>query len=382
MKNIPFNKPFLTGHEQINIQKIIKSRILSGDGDFTKKCESRLENFLNVNNVLLVNSCTAALEMSALILDIKAGDEIIMPSFTFVSSANAFVLRGGIPVFVDIRIDTLNIDEDKIENAITKKTKAILLVHYAGVACEMTKILSIAKKYNLSIIEDSAHAIGSKYNDKFLGTFGDLGTLSFHETKNIISGEGGALLINNKLFINKAEIIREKGTNRKLFFEGKVDKYNWKGLGSSYLTNEITAAFLLAQLDYIKFISIERLKIWKIYYSLFEAYENEGILRRPIIPKETSHNAHLFYILLPNGINREFVIKYCKKRNVDVLFHYIPLHDSPAGKIFSRVFENMNITNWVAKHILRVPFWIGLKYEEQLYVVKTINKAIKESLKK
>ena len=295
---IPFNKPHLTHKEMGYISNAHALGQLSGDGYYTKMCHKWFENNLGAKKALLTHSCTAALEMTAILSEIAPGDEVIMPSYTFVSTANAFVLRGGVPVFVDIREDTLNIDEKLIEQAITKKTKAIAVVHYAGVACEMDTILRIAKKHKLIVIEDAAQAFPAKYKNKFLGSIGDMGTYSFHETKNVISGEGGALILNNPKFIKRAEIIREKGTNRSQFLEGKIDKYTWVDIGSSYLPGEIISAFLMGQLENAMEITEKRLKIWNTYHKELEKLELEHKLRRPIIPKTCEHNAHMYYILL------------------------------------------------------------------------------------
>ena len=298
LNQIGFNIPFLTGNEFRNIKIACDSLHLSGDGSFTRECHDWLENNINCKKALLTHSCTGALEMSALLLDIRRGDEIIMPSYTFVSTANAFVLRGGVPVFIDIRPDTLNIEEKQIEKAITPKTKAIVVVHYAGVSCEMDSILEIAKRHNLFVIEDAAQGIIASYKGKPLGSMGDFGCLSFHETKNIHCGEGGALLINNAKYIERAEIIREKGTNRSKFFRGEVDKYKWVDIGSSYLPGELTAAFLSAQLKEAENITKERLNIWNAYHEIFHDLENTDLIRRPIVPLHCKHNGHIYYLLL------------------------------------------------------------------------------------
>ena len=357
---IRFNLPYLTGNEIKRISEVYEARHLSGDGHFTKLCSSWLETNLPCQRALLTHSCTAALEMAAILIDIKAGDEIIMPSYTFVSSANAFVLRGGVPVFVDIKEDTLNIDETLIEKAVTPKTKAILPVHYAGVACEMDTILEIAKKYNLFVIEDAAQGIMSKYKGRSLGTIGDLGCFSFHETKNIISGEGGALVINNSNLINRAEIIREKGTDRVNFFRGTVNKYSWQDIGSSFLPGETTAAFLFAQLDQATEITKLRLEIWKKYNNFFLNYNDLGSIKIPYIPKSCEANGHLFYLLMKNYSERENFINYMNLSKINCIFHYIPLHSSPAGMKFGRTASSMEITESISSRLVRLPFWIGL----------------------
>jgi dTDP-4-amino-4,6-dideoxygalactose transaminase len=372
---IPFSKPYSTGNELKYINDAIQRQHLSGDGYYTKMCSNWLERELDIKKVLLTHSCTAALEMAAILLNITEGDEIIMPSYTFVSTANAFVLRGGIPVFVDIRKDTKNIDENLIELAITSKTKAIVVVHYAGVACEMDTIKIIAKKYKLIIIEDAAQALGSKYKGQNLGTIGDIGCMSFHETKNIISGEGGAIFINNEALISRSEIIREKGTNRSQFFRGYVDKYTWVDIGSSYLPSEIIAAFLYAQLEKSSEIINSRIKIWEKYYLAFQQLKNENKIKLPLIPNECIHNGHIFYIELEDLNQRTIIINKLKELNILTVFHYIPLHSSPAGKKFGKTFGSMQITNSVSDNLLRLPLWIDdLDYE---YVIKSVIETIK-----
>ncbi|MAV94468.1 MAG: dTDP-4-amino-4,6-dideoxygalactose transaminase [Euryarchaeota archaeon] len=357
---IRFNLPYLTGNEITRISEVYEAGHLSGDGHFTKLCSSWLETNLPCQRALLTHSCTAALEMAAILIDIKPGDEIIMPSYTFVSSANAFVLRGGVPVFVDIKEDTLNIDETLIEKAVTPKTKAILSVHYAGVACEMDTILEIAKKYNLFVIEDAAQGIMSKYKGRSLGTIGDLGCFSFHETKNIISGEGGALIINNSNLIDRAEIIREKGTDRVNFFRGTVNKYSWQDIGSSFLPGETTAAFLFAQLDQATEITKLRLEIWRKYNNFFLNYNDLGSIKIPFIPKSCEGNGHLFYLLMQSYSERTNFINFMNLYEINCIFHYIPLHSSPAGMKFGRTGSSMEITESISSRLVRLPFWIGL----------------------
>mgnify|MGYP006078531465 FL=1 len=357
---IPFNKPYLTGQEVLRISEAHALGQLSGDGHFTALCSKWLEQNTGTNRALLTHSCTAALEMAAILLDIQPGDEVIMPSYTFVSSANAFVLRGGIPVFVDIRKDTLNIDETLIEEAITPKTKAILPVHYAGVACEMDAIMEIADKHQLFVVEDAAQGIMSKYKGRSLGSIGDLGCLSFHETKNIISGEGGALLINNEIFTKRAEMIREKGTDRTQFFRGEVDKYSWQDIGSSFLPGETMAAFLFAQLEEAQNITNERLKIWREFDKFFSIIDSKKQFLTPVIPNECETNGHLYYLLMSNNAERENLIAYMKSKSVNCIFHYIPLHDSFAGKKYGRVATSMHVTESLASRIVRLPLWVGL----------------------
>lgn len=368
---IPFNKPYLIGKELEYIKQAIKKGYLAGDGEFTKKCNKWIEDNIKCKKALLTHSCTAALEMAAILIDINPGDEIIMPSYTFVTTANAFVLRGGIPVFVDIRPDTLNIDEKKIEEAITEKTKAIVAVHYAGVSCEMDKIMDIAKKFNLYVIEDAAQGLFSFYKNKPVGSIGHLATLSFHETKNIISGEGGALLINDEKFIERAEIIREKGTNRSKFFRGEIDKYTWVDIGSSYLPSELIAAFLFAQMEKAEQITDKRKFLWQIYN---EGLKNLPGIKMPFIPDYIKHNAHMFYIIAKNFKQRTELIKFLKLKKINSVFHYVPLHDSPAGKIFSRSSGNLEITNIISDTLLRLPLFYELSEKE----VNQIIKALKE----
>lgn len=358
---IPFNKPYMTGNELGHIAQAHANGHLSGDGLFTKRCHAWLEETTGATSALLTHSCTAALEMAALLIDILPGDEVIMPSYTFVSTANAFVLRGAVPVFVDIREDTLNIDESLIEAAITVNTKAICVVHYAGVACEMDTILTIARKHGLIVVEDAAQAIMSTYKGRPLGTLGELGAFSFHETKNIISGEGGALVCRDATFSDRAEIIREKGTNRSLFFRGQVDKYTWVDVGSSFLPGEITAAFLTAQFDSAKSITARRLAIWKIYHEWAAQHEIAGRIRRPIVPVECDHNAHMYYILLPDLEARTAFIKNMKNEGIQTVFHYIPLHTAPAGKLRGRHHGSMGVTNSISDRLVRLPLWVGLE---------------------
>ena len=329
MTNIPFNKPYLTGKELDYISEAMRTGKLAGDGPFTKRCHSWLETRTGAAKAFLTHSCTGALEMAAILLDIKPGDEVIMPSYTFVSTANAFVLRGGVPVFVDIRPDTLNIDETLIEGAITSKTKAIAVVHYAGVACEMDTIMSIAKQHGLFVVEDAAQAMMSSYKGRSLGAIGHMGCLSFHETKNIISGEGGALLINDASLAERAEIIREKGTNRSRFFRGQVDKYTWCDMGSSYLPSELIAAFLMAQMEEADDITNRRMALWNTYHQTFEPLEGKGQVRRPVVSDGCEHNAHLYYLLLPNLTDRIAFIDRMRQKGISTVFHYVPLHCSP-----------------------------------------------------
>jgi dTDP-4-amino-4,6-dideoxygalactose transaminase len=365
--NIPFNRPYLVGKELEYIAQAHANGQLSGDGTFTRRCHAWLERTTGARRALLTHSCTAALEMAAMLLDLAPGDEIIMPSFTFVSTANAFVLRGAVPVFVDIRPDTLNIDETLIEHAITPRTKAICVVHYAGVSCDMHTILAIAKRYGLPIIEDAAQGIFSTYDGQAVGSMGDLAALSFHETKNVISGEGGALLINNSVLIERAEIIREKGTNRSKFFRGQVDKYTWVDIGSSYLPSELIAAFLAAQLEQAEDITRRRLAIWDRYHAWAESLEEQGLVRRPIVPAECTQNAHMYYLLLSDLNARTSFIEAMKEAGIGTVFHYIPLHSSPAGIRYGRRGSDLSVTDAISNRLVRLPLWIGI--EEHLDVV-------------
>lgn len=358
---IPFNKPYLGGKELWYIAQAHAKGQMAGDGSFTKQCQRWLEARIGCRLALLTHSCTAALEMAAILADLKPGDEVIMPSYTFVSTANAFVLRGAVPVFVDIRPDTLNLDESKIESAITSRTRAIVPVHYAGVACEMDVIMAIAERHGLLVIEDAAQAILSSYRDRPLGSIGHLGTLSFHETKNIISGEGGALLINDPALAERAEVIREKGTNRSKFFRGQVDKYTWVDIGSSYLPGEIIAAFLWAQMEEADSISARRLSIWERYHAAFESLENKELARRPVIAEGCAHNAHMYYLLLRNLHERTAFIEAMKRAEINCVFHYVPLHTSPNGRLVGRADGGLPVTTDLADRLVRLPLWLGLE---------------------
>lgn len=363
---IAFNKPNLVGSEIININEAYRRQQLSGDGYFTRKCHKVLRELCETKKVLLTHSCTGALEMSAILAGIKPGDEIIMPSFTFVSTANAFVLRGAIPVFVDVRKDTLNIDENLINDAITKKTKAIIPVHYSGVSCDMQSINDIAKEKGLLVIEDAAQGICSKYNGNSLGSLGDFGCVSFHETKNIQCGQGGALLINDTKLAERAEVIREKGTNRSSFFRGETNKYKWIDIGSSYLPGELTAAFLFSQLQVANEITKKRLIIWERYHEIFEHLEMKGKVRRPVIPNDCEHNAHMYYLLLNRKYDRQKVLEEMNKRKVNAVFHYQPLHSSPAGLKFGRHNSPLSVTDDICESLIRLPMWIGFDEHERV----------------
>lgn len=349
---------------------------LAGDGPFTKRCHEWLEHKSGCDKALLTHSCTAALEMAALLLDIEPGDEIIMPSYTFVSTANAFVLRGGVPVFVDIREDTLNLDENLVEAAITPRTRAIVPVHYAGVACEMDTIIAVAKRHGLKVVEDAAQGVMASYKGKALGSIGDLGAYSFHETKNVISGEGGALLVNAPNLAMRAEIIREKGTDRSRFFRGEVDKYTWQEVGSSFLPGELIAAFLWAQFGEAERITNDRLAIWQRYHELLEPLERKGLLRRPIVPSDCQHNAHMYYVLLAPEIDRQKVLSELKKNEVFSVFHYVPLHSSPGGKRYGRAQGELEVTVRQSERLVRLPLWAELSKEQQDRVVDVLRNAV------
>lgn len=375
---IPFNIPPYIGKEQEYIKQAIeKNKKLCGDGSFTKKCNKWFEDNFGCKKALLTTSCTHALEMVALLIDIKPGDEVIMPSYTFVSTANAFVLRGAKIVFVDIRPDTMNINEELIENAITKRTKAIVPVHYAGISCEMDKIMEIAKKYNLYVIEDAAQGVMSKYKGKALGTIGDFGCYSFHETKNYTMGEGGALLIQNKDFIERAEIIREKGTNRSKFFRGQVDKYTWVDIGSSYLPSELNAAYLYAQLEETENINENRLHTWNIYYKELKDLQERGKIDLPYIPNECKHNAHMFYLKCRNLEERTKFINYLKENNINAVFHYIPLHTSEAGLKYGSFNGEDKYTSKESERLVRLPLYYNMEESKVYYIIDKIIKFYK-----
>lgn len=373
---IPFNRPYATGKELIYGAEAQRNYHLSGDGPFTKRCHAWIEEQTGCAKALLTHSCTAALELAALLLQIEPGDEVIMPSYTFVSTANAFVLRGAKPIFVDIREDTLNLDETLIESAITPRTRAIVPVHYAGVACEMDTITAIAKAHGLSVVEDAAQGVMAGYKGRALGAIGDLGTYSFHESKNIVSGEGGSLLVNDPDLVLRAEIIREKGTDRGRFFRGEVDKYTWQEVGSSFLPSEFTAAFLWAQLEAAERITSERLVIWRRYHEMLAPLEVGGLIRRPIVPEVCEHNAHMYYILLAPGIDRQPILDAFKQNVIGAVFHYVPLHSSPAGRRYGRPHGDLSHTTSMSQRLIRLPLWVGLTHLEQLRVREVLTQAL------
>ncbi|WP_293096683.1 dTDP-4-amino-4,6-dideoxygalactose transaminase [Moorena sp. SIO3I6] len=374
MSKIPFNRPVTVGTEFEYIQQTIKNMDLSGDGAITKKCHALLEQILSVPKVLLTTSCTHALEMAALLLNIQPGDEVIVPSFTFVSTINAFVLRGAQPVFIDIRPDTLNLNEEKLESLITPRTKAIVPVHYAGVGCEMDAILEIAGRYGIPVVEDNAHGLFAKYKGKYLGTFGCLATQSFHETKNFTCGEGGALLINDPEFIERAEIIREKGTNRTRFYRGQIDKYTWVDIGSSYLPSGILAAFLYAQLESRQQIQSKRQQLWDYYYENLKDWAPEYGIRLPSVPEYCDQAYHMFYILLPSLEKRQAMIAHLKAQGIYSVFHYLPLHLSDMGREFGGKEGDCLVTEDVSDRLLRLPFYNDMTEADQARVVASIKK--------
>jgi len=368
---IPFNKPFIAGKELYYIAQAVTMGNLSGDGYFTKQCAELMQERFGIKKILMTPSCTASLEMAAQLCDVGPGDEVIMPSYTFVSTASAFVRMGAKPVFVDIRPDTLNIDETLIEDAITARTKAICVVHYAGVSCEMDRIMAIARGHNLKVVEDAAQGVNSWYNGRALGSIGDLGCYSFHETKNYICGEGGALCINNPEMIERAEIIRDKGTNRQRFFRGEVDKYTWVDVGSSYVPSEICSAFLYAQLEEMDRISERRKEIYQTYRRALKPLEAEGLLRLPVIPEDCDSNYHLFYVILPTGLKRDEALEQMRNDGVRSVFHYVPLHNSPKGR--ELVGEQiLPVTEELSARLLRMPMYFNLSAEEQERAVTSL----------
>jgi len=366
---IPFNRPSLVGKEMEYVAQAVANGHISGDGDFTRRCHELLEGALGVKKALLTTSCTHALEMAAILLDIQPGDEVIAPSFTFVSSVNAFALRGARPVFADIRPDTLNIDETKLEPLITPKTKAIVVVHYAGVACEMDAVMEIANRNRIAVIEDNAHGLFGKYKGRYLGAFGAFATLSFHETKNFSCGEGGALLINDPAHIERAEIIREKGTDRTRFFRGQVDRYTWVDTGSSFLPSDMLAAFLLAQLEEREKIQERRRQIWETYFERLPAWAGDHGVRLPVIPDHCEQTYQMFYLLAREPDQRQALIRRMRERGILSVFHYLPLHLAPMGRKFGGKEGDYPVTEWASDRLLRLPFYVDLSREEQQSVI-------------
>jgi dTDP-4-amino-4,6-dideoxygalactose transaminase len=370
---IPFNRPFIAGRELFYISQAVLGGNLAGDGKFTRNCSEWLERTFGARKVLLTHSCTAALEMSAILANVGPGDEVIVPSYTFVSTANAFALRGAELRFVDIREDTLNIDETRIEEAITDRTKVVVPVHYAGVGAEMDVIMEIASRHGLLVIEDAAQAVCATYKDRYLGTIGHLGTYSFHETKNLISGEGGAIVINDEEFIERAEIIRDKGTNRSKFFRGEIDKYTWVDIGSSYLASELVAAFLFAQLEESERIAAKRRATFSYYEAGLHPLQEQGLLRTPLCPNECRHNGHMFYILVESSRTRDALIDHLRDRGIHAIFHYVPLHSSPMGRMVGRFEGDLPVTESISMRMLRLPSYFDLERPDQDRVIDAIN---------
>jgi dTDP-4-amino-4,6-dideoxygalactose transaminase len=373
---IPFNRPRLVGTEHGYIDEALASGKISGNGVFAGRCADWLARRTGSSAVMITPSCTAALEMTAILTKLKPGDEVIVPSFTFVSTANAFALRGAVPVFVDIREDTLNIDPVAVEQAITEHTRAIVVVHYAGVACDMAAILALARRHGLRVIEDAAHALPASLDGQALGSLGDMATFSFHETKNIQCGEGGALLVNDPELVERAEIVQEKGTNRSRFFRGEVDKYTWLDLGSSYLLSEVGAAFLWGQLEQTDAITAARLEIWNLYYEGFADLEREGLLRRPIVPEGCLHSGHLFYLLLPSEAGRDGFINSMHDEGVHTVFHYLPLGGSPAGRRLGRSSGPQTVSESVSARLVRLPLWSGIGHARAERVIAATRRAL------
>lgn len=377
MAGIPFNRPKLAGNEHLYVDQALKSGKLSGNGEFGQRCARALEQRLGAPRVLMTPSCTAALEMTALLLELAPGDEVILPSFTFVSTANAFALRGATPVFVDVDPDTLNICPDATAAAITERTKAIVVVHYGGVACDMGAILNIAQKHDLAVVEDAAHALPASLHDRPLGSIGTFSTFSFHETKNVQCGEGGALAINDERYVERAEILQEKGTDRAQFFRGQVDKYTWRDLGSSYLLSEVAAAFLWAQLERLDDITADRRNTWDRYHQGLAGLEEEGVLRRPTIPPGCDHSGHLYYLLLSTTEMREAMIAALADQGVHAVFHYVPLHSSPAGQNLGRAAGSMGVTDDISSRLVRLPLWAGIDADVEI-VLSAVQQSVAE----
>lgn len=374
---VPFNRPYQAKNARHYLGEVLSGGHWSGDGPFTKKCTSFLKNKLDGASVLLTPSGTDALELCALLLNLQKGDEVIMPSFTFTSTANAFVLQGAVPVFIDVCPDTLNLNPELIETAITPRTKAIVIVHYAGIACQMDRIQEICKKHNLPLVEDAAHAIGSTYKGSPLGGIGDLNAFSFHETKNFSSGEGGAFSTNNPQYFARSEILREKGTNRSEFFRGHVDKYTWVDLGSSFLSSEFQSAVLWSHFEEFEQIAKMRMRVWNLYHEALENEENRNSLKRPTVPPNCTHNAHLYYVLLKDLDQRSRCIEFLKSHGISSVFHYVPLHSAPAGRRFGRIGSSMSVTDECSQRLLRLPLWAGLSDEQVQFTAEKIGDFIK-----
>lgn len=373
---IPFNRPYATGAEFDYIREAIANEHVSGNGPFTRRCTDQLQQELGSDRVLLTHSCTGALEMAMLLADVEPGDEVIVPSFAFPSLPNAIALRGGVPVFVDIRADTLNLDERLVEDAITARTRVLAPIDYAGVGSEMESFSALARAHGLVVVEDAAQGYGASYRGAPLGALADLACLSFHETKNVMCGEGGALLVNRREWVERAEIIQEKGTDRSKFFRGEVDKYTWVDLGSSYLVSDIGAAFLWAQLEHAHEITAKRVAIWDVYHEALEDLENDGRLRRPVVPEHCSHNAHMYYVLLETGRDRDRFIERLSEAGVGAVSHYVPLHSSPAGLRYGRVHGSLDVTDDVSERLLRLPLWVGMTEDDAAYVAEGFRRAL------
>jgi dTDP-4-amino-4,6-dideoxygalactose transaminase len=375
VNHLPYNRPQMVGRELEYIQQAVEAGHLSGNGPFAGRCSAWLEQLHASPRALLTHSCSGALEMAAILAEIEPGDEVIMPSFTFVTTANAFVLRGAVPVFVDVRADTLNLDETLVEAAITPRTRAIVPVHYAGIACEMDALVEISRRHKLLLIEDAAHGLLSTYHGRPLGGIGALATFSFHETKNVICGEGGALMINDADLVARAEIVQEKGTNRREFFRGQVDKYTWVDIGSSYLPSEIAAAFLYAQFEQAGVITARRLELWDQYHAGFEELEQARVVRRPVVPEGCVHNAHLFYLLVQGGRRHE-LIDELGRRGINAVFHYMPLHSSPAGLRYGRAAGELPVTDRESASLVRLPLWVGMEDSDISRVVEAVGEIL------
>ena len=373
--HVPFNRPSTIGREFEYIREAIANGHLSGNGPFTRRCSEWLENTTGAHDALLTHSCTGALEMAALLLDLKSGDEVVMPSFGFASTAAAFALRGATIVFTEIRADTLNLDEGLLEAALTPKTRAIVPVHYAGVACELDPILELAEAHGVAVVEDAAQALLATYSGRPLGSIGDLGALSFHETKNVMCGEGGALLLRDDRWSEEAEIVQEKGTNRRQFYRGQVDKYTWVQLGSSYAPSEINAAFLWAQLEEAEAITNERLRIWTRYHDGLRELEDQGAVRRPVVPEHCAHNGHLYYLLARDERRRTKLIESLADRGINAVFHYVPLHESPAGLRYGRASGSLSVTHDASSRLLRLPLWVGMTDDDIGRVIDAVYEA-------
>ena len=380
MYRVPFNRPHVAGTEMEYIGQAVASSHLSANGPFAQRCAAWLQTNIDVRRALVTHTCTDALEMTALLAGIEPGDEVIMPSFTFVSTANAFVLRGAVPVFVDIRPDTLNLDEQLVEAAITERTKALVAVHYGGVACEMDDLSAIAEQHGLTLIEDAAHALHSSYHGRPLGGIGHLGTMSFHETKNVIAGEGGALLVNDPGMVERSEILLEKGTNRSAFLRGDVDKYTWVDIGSSFGASDVAAAFLWAQLEDAEAITESRLAVWARYHEALEPLEVAGAARRPIVPDGCRHGGHLYYLLAPDGAARDRLISELRERGVHAVFHYVPLHSSPGGLLHGRAAGDLAVTDDASSRLVRLPLWADMSAEDVEYVIAQVGGALAPAL--